>query len=109
MRFDPNAAGTAEVDLDPYLQNTLGALQGGVVAILAEAAAERLATAALGSAVRVRGLELQYLKLGRKGPIRARARELARTAAGLIVRVELDDRGDGEALLTVATVWIDRA
>jgi acyl-coenzyme A thioesterase PaaI-like protein len=108
-RFDATDAGSAEVDLDPYLQNTLGALQGGVVAILVEAAAERLAAVALGSAVRVRGLELQYLKLGRKGPIRARARELARTAAGLIVRVELDDRGDGEALLTVATVWIDRA
>lgn len=109
VRFDATGAGTAEVDLDPYLQNTLGALQGGVVAILVEAAAERLAASAFGSAVRVRGLELQYLKLGRKGPIRARAREFARTAAGMIVRVELDDRGDGDALLTVATVWIDRA
>ncbi len=108
-RFDASGVGSAEVDLDPYLQNTLGALQGGVVAILVEAAAERLASAALRGPVRVRGLELQYLKLGRKGPIRARARELARTAAGMIVRVELDDRGDGEALLTVATVWIDRA
>ncbi len=100
---------TAEVDLDPYLQNTLGALQGGVVAILVEAAAERLGAETLGGPVRVRGLELQYLKLGRKGPIRARARAFARTAAGLIARVELVDRGDGDALLTVATVWIDRA
>lgn len=104
-------AGTcsAEVDLDPYLQNTLGALQGGVVAILAEAAAERLAATVFGAGVRVRGLELQYLKLGRKGPICARAREFARTAAGLIARVELVDRGDGDALLTVATVWTERA
>lgn len=99
----------AEVDLDPYLQNTLGALQGGVVAILVEAAAERLASSTFAGPVRVRGLELQYLKLGRKGPIRARAREFARTAAGMIVRVELVDRGDGDALLTVATVWTDRA
>jgi len=106
VRFD--AADCAEVDLDPYLQNTLGALQGGVVAILVEAAAERLAASRIGGLVRVRGIELQYLKLGRKGPIRARARELAPTASGMIVRVELDDRGDGEALLTVATVWIDR-
>lgn len=98
----------AEVDLDPYLQNTLGALQGGVVAILVEAAAERRATSGLGGPVRVRGVELQYLKLGRKGPIRARARELARTGSGMIVRVEMVDRGDADALLTVATVWTDR-
>jgi len=98
----------AEVDLDPYLQNTLGALQGGVVAILVEAAAERRATSLLGAPVRVRGIELHYLKLGRRGPIRARAREFARMGSGMIVRVELFDRGDGDALLTVATVWIDR-
>lgn len=98
----------AEVDLDPYLQNTLGALQGGVVAILVEAAAERRATSGLGGPVRTRGVELQYLKLGRKGPIRARARELARTGSGMIVRVEMVDRGDADALLTVATVWTDR-
>ena len=108
IAFDPSEPGTAEVAVDPYLQNTLGALQGGIVAIFAEATAERLAASVFGSPVRVRGLELQYLKLGKVGPIRARARELGRTASGLIVRVELDDRGQGDALLTVATVWIDR-
>jgi acyl-coenzyme A thioesterase PaaI-like protein len=113
IRFDSASSGSAdscwaEVDLDPYLQNTLGALQGGVVAILVEAAAERRATSLLGGPVCVRGLELHYLKLGRRGPIRACAREFARTGSGMIVRVELFDRGDGDALLTVATVWIDR-
>lgn len=106
--FDPREPGTAEVAVDPYLQNTLGALQGGIVAIFTEATAERLAASVLGAPVRVRGLELQYLKLGKAGPIRARARELGRTASGMIVRVELDDRGQADALLTVATVWIDR-
>jgi acyl-coenzyme A thioesterase PaaI-like protein len=108
VAFDPADPAVAEVPLDPYLQNTLGALQGGVVAILMEATAERLARARLGGAVRVRGIELQYLKLGRKGPIAARARELARTPWGLIARVELFDRGDAEAHLTVATVPVER-
>ncbi len=108
VAFDPQGPGTAQIAVDPYLQNTLGALQGGIVAIFAEATAERFAASVLGAPVRVRGLELQYLKLGKVGPIRARARELGRTASGLIVRVELDDRGEGDALLTVATVWIDR-
>lgn len=106
--FDAADPAVAEVPLDPYLQNTLGALQGGVVAVLMEATAERLARARLGAGVRVRGIELQYLKLGRKGPIAARARELARTPWGLIARVELFDRGDGDAHLTVATVQIER-
>lgn len=106
--FDPADPAVALVPLDPYLQNTLGALQGGVVAILMEATAERLARSLLGVPVRVRGIELQYLKLGRKGPIGARARELARTPWGVIARVELFDRGDDEARLTVATVWIER-
>ncbi|MEZ4332502.1 MAG: hypothetical protein R3F35_12145 [Myxococcota bacterium] len=108
IAFDPADPAGAEVALDPYLQNTLGALQGGVVAILMEATAERLARARLGGPVRVRGIELQYLKLGRKGPIAARARALARTPWGLIARVELFDRGDAEARLTVATVQIER-
>lgn len=109
IAFDAKAPGVAEVAVDPYLQNTLGALQGGVVAILVEATAERLAASLLGAPVRVRSIELQYLKLGRKGPIRAQARELARTAAGSIVRVELFDRGDGDPLLTVATVHVERS
>lgn len=109
IAFDAAEPGIAEVAVDPYLQNTLGALQGGVVAILVESTAERLGRALLGVPVRVRGIELQYLKLGRKGPIQARARELARTAAGAFVRVELFDRGDGDPLLTVATVFLDRA
>ena len=107
--FPPDDPATAEIAVDPYLQNTLGALQGGVVAILMESAAERLATSILAGIVRTRGLELQYLKLGRKGPIFARARVLARTPAGLVARVELFDRGDADALLTVATVWLERA
>src|SRR5690606_5531213 len=108
VAFDPTDPAVAEVPLDPYLLNTLGALQGGVVAILMEATAERFARATLAAPVRVRGIELQYLKLGRKGPIAARARALARTPWGLIARVELFDRGEADARLTLATVWLER-
>lgn len=109
IAFDARDPGCAEVPLLPYLQNTLGALQGGVVATLVEATAERFAAAALGGAVRVRGIELHYLKLGRRGPIRARAEALTRTPAGMVVRVALDDRGQGSECLTVASVWVERA
>jgi acyl-coenzyme A thioesterase PaaI-like protein len=105
--FAPGDPATAEIAVVPYLQNTLGALQGGIVAVFVEAAAERYAAARLGGPVRVRGLEIQYLKLGKVGPVRARARVIGRLAGGLSVRVELDDRGQGDALLTVATVWLE--
>lgn len=105
--FPPDDPATAEIAVDPYLQNTLGALQGGIVAVFVEATAERYASARLGGPVRVRGIEVQYLKLGKVGPVRARAREIGRLAGGLVVRVELFDRGQADALLTVATIWVE--
>jgi len=93
----------------PYLINSLGALQGGAVAILVDAAAEHFATARLGGSVRVRSLVIQYLRLGRVGPIRAECRPIARTTGGLLVHVALFDEGADDALLTVATIQVDEA
>ena len=93
----------------PYLVNSLGALQGGAVAILVDAAAEHFAAERLGGSVRVRSLVIQYLNLGRVGPIRAECRSIARTAGGLLVHVTLFDEGAGDTLLTVATIQVDEA
>jgi acyl-coenzyme A thioesterase PaaI-like protein len=92
-----------------YLINSLGALQGGAVAILLEAAAERFARATLTGPVRVRSIAIHYLKLGRVGPIRAESRRIARTAGGELVRVTLHDEGADDVLLSVATIQVDEA
>lgn len=92
-----------------YLINSLGALQGGAVAILVEAAAEGFARATLGRSVRLRSLAIHYLKLGRVGPIRAACRRIARTNDGLLVRVSLFDEGADDVLLTVAMIQVDEA
>jgi acyl-coenzyme A thioesterase PaaI-like protein len=108
--FDPEDAAIARLPtVPPYLINSLGALQGGAVAILVEAAAEHFAAARLEGSVRVRSLVIQYLKLGRVGPIRAESRQIARTAGGLLVHVTLFDQGADDALLTVATIQVDEA
>jgi acyl-coenzyme A thioesterase PaaI-like protein len=101
--------GIMRVPVSPYLRNSLGALQGGAGALLIETTAERCAADELEGPLRVRSLAVHYLKLGRVGPVRATARPLARTPDGLLLRVELRDEGAGDALLSVATVQVERA
>lgn len=92
-----------------YATNSLDALQGGAVAIVLDACAERFAAAELACDVRVRSVAIHYLKLGRVGPIRAEAQSVARTTGGLLVRVTLVDEGADDALLTVAMIQVDEA
>jgi acyl-coenzyme A thioesterase PaaI-like protein len=117
IEFDPGNPAIAHLHPRPYLVNSLGAIQGGGVAILIESTADHFATATLGRPTRVRSLAIHYLKLARVGPIRAEARSLAQTAGGLLVHVELFDEGatrrgaeeESDAPLTVATLQVDMA
>jgi len=73
-----------------------------------DAAADHYAQHEFGGPARVHGLEIHYLKLARVGPARAEARALGATGSGLLVRVSLYDEGAANALLSVATLAIDR-
>jgi len=113
LRFDEDDPAVARLDVRNYVINTLGAMQGGVVAMLIDAAGERFASHTLGGPARVRGLEIHYLKLARTGPVRATARPIGEIGTaeggGLLVRVELHDEGRDDVLLTLATMVVDRA
>jgi len=98
------ADGVVELPLTPYVGNSLGALQGGVLASLVDLSAETAARAATGVPCTSVDLAINYLALGRVGPIRTRARLLRRDAAGALLRVEVRDAGAGERLLTAGTV-----
>jgi acyl-coenzyme A thioesterase PaaI-like protein len=100
------AGGALELALEPYVGNSLGALQGGVTALLAELAAEAAGAAALGEPVAVRDLALHYLALAREGPVSTAARVLRREPGVALVRVELRDAGG--ALAALATVGVAR-
>jgi len=96
------ASGCVELPLTPWVGNSLGALQGGAVAALLDLAAETAARAVTGEPCVSVDLAINYLSLGRAGPIRSSARVLRHDAAGARIRVELRD---AEArLLTVASV-----
>ncbi len=109
LEFDSLNPAIARIGVRPFVRNSLGALQGGAVAILLEAAAENFAASSLEGALQVRSLAIHYLKLARVGPVRAQSRVIARTRGGLLIRVELFDEGESEVLLTVATIQVDQA
>jgi acyl-coenzyme A thioesterase PaaI-like protein len=80
--------GTAEVDLVRFTTQGAGSLQGGIVALVAEVAAESL------TASPILDLDVRYLNAVRVGPGRATATRVGRD----LVRVEVRDGGSNERL-----------
>jgi acyl-coenzyme A thioesterase PaaI-like protein len=101
VRVLDGRAGIVEVALCDYLANSFRALQGGVVAILAEVAGESASRAAAGKAFVTRALQIQYLSQGRVGPFRTKTRLLHHSRASALSRVEILDMGDRERLIAV--------
>ncbi len=94
-------AGVLELELKNYVRNSVGVLQGGMIAVLAEAAGEMAAGAAAGRRMTTRDLAIQYLSQGKKGPFRTRTRVLRTTDDTALARVEVIDRGMEDRLIAV--------
>jgi acyl-coenzyme A thioesterase PaaI-like protein len=89
------AEGIVQVEVTPDLRNPAGTLQGAMVALLAEAAAEDLVATRFGSAFVVTDLDLRYLRKAEVGPVRTRSRLLG-TGPDAPVQIELIDTSTGE-------------
>jgi uncharacterized protein (TIGR00369 family) len=102
------AAGRVSLEVRPYLHNSFGAVQGGVIGMLAEAAGAEALGAARGgdaSGVVVTDLQIAYLALGRVGPVVTSARVLGTGVDGRCSAVvEIRDGGADDRLMTVANV-----
>ncbi len=83
----------SEIHRRPDLGNASDSLQGGLVGLLAETAAESLVSAEAGRPWWGRRLYVRYLAAMRVGPGVARSRILRRDDATATVRVEVRDRG----------------
>lgn len=81
--------GVVEIALRADLTNATASLQGGLVALLGEMAAQSAASEALGRRAVVDGLEVHYLAAARVGPFSTRASVLAPH----LVEVQVIDRG----------------
>jgi len=92
------APGVAEVSRGTYVNQPTGTVQGGVLAVLAEVAAESLTSR------RVLDLEVRYLSAIRVGPARAMGRSLNDET----VRVEVRDAGNQDRLTTVVMLRVAR-
>jgi len=98
------ATGVLEVPLTAYVANSFGALQGGMVAFLAEQAGAAAVGAALGTPATTVGLQIAYLAQCRVGPFRTTAAVLdvrERTGAAT---VRVTDTGADGRLAAIAQV-----
>ena len=93
------ARGRVEVELTDVLRNPAGAMQGAMVALVGEVAAEVLVTHHTGVQHVVTDLDVRYLAMGRVGPIVSSAALVGLPEAGT-VHVELRDRGNGDRVIT---------
>jgi uncharacterized protein (TIGR00369 family) len=98
------ANGAIELPLSDYVANSLGAIQGGMMAAAADEAAEQAIRSVWGAPVETVDLQITYLALARVGPIRTRTRLLSVTPEYGTAHVEIFDTGASDRLTTIATV-----
>jgi len=98
------ARGELSVPLSAYVANSFGALQGGMVALLAEQAGAAAIGAALGTAATTVELHVAYLAQCRVGPFRTSATVLAANGGTGTATVKVFDTGAGDRLATIANV-----
>ena len=95
-----------QVELTDELRNPAGTLQGAMVALLAEAAAEDLVQARFGRPAIVTDLDLRYLAPTGTGPVRTTTRLLGKRADSAI-EVELVDVSTGTLTTLVYRAPVD--
>ncbi len=101
VRVLDEKAGVAEIEMKHYVRNSFGALQGGMIAVLADVAGEIAARSATGKAVTTNDLAIQYLSQGKRGPFRTRTRVLRTTHDTALTRVEVVDGGIEDRVIAV--------
>lgn len=94
------ALGIVEMPVRPDVMNPAGTLQGGMVALLVESAAEEAVAAATGAPTVVVDLDIRFLAAARVGPVRSQCRMVGPSPHDG-VEVRLHDRSSG-ALTTLA-------
>jgi len=87
---DP-AGGVVELGRSPFVANSIGTLQGGVVALLGDVAA----AAVVGPGSRTIDLQFRFLAQTGPGPARTHAEVVRREGGVATVRVEVVDASDG--------------
>ncbi|HEY5172470.1 MAG TPA: PaaI family thioesterase [Acidimicrobiia bacterium] len=93
--------GVIDVAVVDWSRNSMGAMQGGIVAAVADVAAETALRAATTEPLVVTDLQVTYLGFGRVGPVRSAVEVLGTGVGHGSARVELVDAGAENRLMTV--------
>jgi uncharacterized protein (TIGR00369 family) len=96
-------SGAVELELDSYFVNTLGAVQGGIVATAAVVAAEAIVGAHAEATVEACDLQITYLALVKAGPLRTTAHLIDPTTAHVWI---LDATGRVTTVATAVAVRV---
>jgi len=103
------ARGVVELPVREWAMNSMGALQGGVVGSVVEAAAETALRHASGTPLVVTDVQLTYLSFGRVGPLRTETDVLASAPQHGVARVALFDTGAESRQMSIARVVATRS
>jgi len=95
-----------EMEVTPFVVNSSGALQGGLMATLADMVAGSVLVKGDGAyqSAFTSELHISYLAGARVGPVRASAHVLRRGKRSAVVRVEMIDRGADDLPVATCTV-----
>jgi uncharacterized protein (TIGR00369 family) len=97
-----------EMDIRPEFANVRGALQGGLIAVLIDVCAGRLAYLSCdhenGFSTATSDLTIHYLSPVAVGPARAEARVLRQGQSTIVLQVEVADVGRDSKLAAVSTI-----
>jgi uncharacterized protein (TIGR00369 family) len=108
LRVLDAAAGVVEVPITDWTLNSMGAMQGGVVTMVADAAAECAVREATGEPLVVTDLHVTYLGFGRVGPVRTSVEVLAASPTHATARVDIVDSGAEERTMTLVSAAATR-
>jgi uncharacterized protein (TIGR00369 family) len=100
--------GRLEVPVTDWARNSMGAMQGGVVAMIAEAAGEAALRHAAAAPLVVADLQITYLSFGRVGPIETAVEVLACDAHSDGASIEVVDAGADHRRMALARVGATR-
>ena len=101
LRVIDDATGAVQLPLTDYVRNTLGAVQGGMMAMTAAVAAEHAMSTAAGTHIDVVDLQVTYLALAKVGPVASTVRILDNQPDFATAHVELTDAGADGRVTTI--------
>jgi acyl-coenzyme A thioesterase PaaI-like protein len=93
--------GAVEVHKDDYVINSFGTINGGVLGVLFQAAAESAVPGLVAT-----DLQIHYLRQAGSGPARTATTVLRRRADHAVCSIEAVDAGAGDRVLSLATVTL---